>query len=254
MNNVLDDFESYLFLYRKFSISTYNAYKRDVQEFVNYLCDNNIDIQDLKSQDFINFFNKLKAKNISSACASRKVSSLKIFAQFLNEKHNIPDLFEGLELNFDFALYCNNQKILQVLNDFRNKTLTNNELRSYLIIYLLYVAKINVNQLINIRTYDICYETKKILINEKKKISIPMAGLDLLKKYIKILPVNSTYLFPVNFGNLIKPISKQAVWNIIKSFFANLETNKINYNLTGTNKIDIEPEVASVYQKMHPRA
>lgn len=255
--NILDQFESYIFLYKKVSINTYYAYKRDVEEFLSFLATRDRNVLQIQSQDFIDFFNELKKKKLSSSAGVRKASALKAFAQYLHEKHQLPNCEDVIYIQRSFPLMCTPQQISHILESIDKSRLSSyKDIRKYVIVYLLAKVKITINQLVQLRTYHVCSETSTIkLVNKDKTKSIPVASdfMTTLKQYMSQDPFKSSYLFPVKSGNIISSISRQAVWTLLRSLFNRSTNNIASLDKKKRSDMGLDSELLSTYKAKHPR-
>lgn len=261
---LLDQFQAYILLHKKVSLNTYTAYKHDVNEFLEFILTKNKTIEDLTAQDFLEFFNNFKKIQLSSSAAMRKSSALKLFAKYLHEKLLIADFSESINIYSAgrvpsaFPILCNQEKIFQILQTYKDQKLSYKELRNYIILYLLYISKVGINQLVKLHTYDLNHENLSIAVTlqskgitpKKRSIQLAPDFFNLIKEYILQTPYNSTYLFPVKLGNNIKPISRQAVWSLLRLI---LKQTK-HVSLIESNEImQLEPDLQKMYLKSHPR-
>jgi len=94
-------------------------------------------------------------------------------------------------------------------------------------LYLLYISGMRVSELIALRTTDFHFDTGFISVTGKgskqRMIPLPHAISSLIKNYFNTLATlfetvndRSSYIFPVMYGKIIKPISRQSCWLILK--------------------------------------
>lgn len=247
----LAKFESYLFLQKRVALRTFIAYKKDIKELLQFLADNE---KLINEQDIVNYINFLGTQQLSLASVKRKMSSLKLFLRFLHEKYQVPDLSNLVKIKSTFVIFSKDVDILQIINNQKNKNLNFTQHRTLLILYLLYATKVRINEIIKLKISDIDFEKQELRILKKntekyKRVILPLDLLQMLKAYIKQIPYNTLYLFPVMLGNLIVPISRQAVLAQILNFakkFKNKEVPLITNNF-------IDKELIEQYKKNHPR-
>lgn len=263
LNNAIDDFNAYLILYKKLALSTFQAYKHDVQTFMNYLQENEKNLESLSQEDIKLYFKSLKTKKVSSAKAIRSASALKLFVTFLRDNYGCPNLDCEIKVNNNFPVNCNEEEIKHIIANFEKayynvsaeSGYTFQDLRNYIILYLLYISKININQLIRTTLNNLDYENRilKIFVSERcKNISLPLNFFNILQNYIKSIPHETQYLFPVKLGNDVNHISRQAVWSSIRLFL-----NRTAYSITLNHPSEghtIDIEHLEVYKKGHPRS
>lgn len=231
--NRISEFLDYLRLEKRYSDHTIDAYKRDLNMFINYLSQEQIDVIDeivIKNYLAFLYVNKLTKKTIS-----RKISSIKSYYNFLNKKYGIKNDFLSQvkspkkdkllpELIYKDEL----SKILNYRFDgafcYRNKA----------IISLLYSSGIRVSELCNI-TLDCIDLNNRFLVVKGKGNKTRIAPfskncmLDIetymnLERNVKVKS-DCIHLFINKFGKRITP---RAIENIVKD---------LSFKLFGTNKL-----------------
>ena len=84
VNNLIEKYLENILTKKNVSKNTFMSYKNDLQQFQKFLNLNEIEnVNDDKIKDYVNFL----AKNYSTASHCRKLSSLKNFFIFLEEKN-----------------------------------------------------------------------------------------------------------------------------------------------------------------------
>lgn len=93
MKETKDNFYLFSFLEelksgKNFSLNTIFSYKRDIQQFLSYLAEKNINLKDISVKELRNYLSYLREINSRSSIA-RKISSLRSFFKFLVKKQII---------------------------------------------------------------------------------------------------------------------------------------------------------------------
>lgn len=302
MEQYIGQFEIYLLTEKRSARNTVSAYMQDLRQFESYLSKrelifNNLDLVQLKA--YLTYLRKNKA--LSARSMSRKISALKVFYNFLAREHdhlnlaqslNLPKLEKRLpkfltELEVEQLLTCANQDKTDL--GVRNRTM----------ISLLYVTGMRVSELTNLKISDIRFDTGFITVSGKggKERLVPVPKeflLELEQNYLKTAHANlsgksnlnsSACLFPVLYGAKIRPITRQAFWQILKNLAkqANIQSelspHKLRHSLAthllrkGANlrllqmllghenlstvqiytHVDVD-YLRSIYDKRHPRS
>ncbi|TVY12433.1 tyrosine-type recombinase/integrase [Candidatus Phytoplasma pini] len=170
--NLISYFENFLKIERNYSSLTIANYIYDVQEFKNFLINNNIEFnleflsQKNKARSFLVFLHSKKLKDTS---VSRKISALKTFYNFLIErfdlKINIFKLIKLKKIPKKIPKIISEEDIQKLFDSIdQNKILG---FRNYLILELLYSFGLRVSELINLKVQDIYFDNAQILINGK---------------------------------------------------------------------------------------
>ena len=153
--------------------NTIISYKYDINQFDNFIRRKKKSFKSIIKKDILDFLESLKIKNVKNKTKSRKIFALKRFYKFLiseriikrnpMEKIDIPKSEDTLSITLTA------DQIKKILK-FVSKT-TNNytDVRSNLIIELLYSTGIRVSELISIKTNNINLKKNNILIDPPEK-------------------------------------------------------------------------------------
>jgi integrase/recombinase XerD len=221
----IDLFISYLITEQRFSMHTVHSYSSDIKQFILFLKKKKIATHQCKKKVITAFLRSLKQAGLSASSLSRKVSSLKRFFSFLNNRFSLENAaktihFPKLEKKLPSYL---TEKEVQKLLCMANKETGNKGIRNKVMIYLLYATGIRISELLFLQIADICFETAFIKVlgkgDKERMVPIPKNILLLLKQYILFLfnnknrVISKKYLF---FSHTNKPLSRQAFWFILK--------------------------------------
>ena len=224
---MIEKFLKYLELERNYSSNTINSYKIDLEEYNNYLKENNKNIKDTDYKFVRSYLTYMFNKKYEKKTISRHISTLRSYYKYLLEekiiKKNPMILISNPKLDKKLPnfLYYDELEILLNIPD-KSTTLG---LRDALILELLYSTGIRVSELINIKIKDINFSDKKILIFGKgsKERYVLYGNIlnDLLDLYLKEsrskLNKNSDYLILNKNGSKITDRGiRLIIANIIK--------------------------------------
>lgn len=202
----LDDFLKYIDLERNDSKYTTINYQLDIEEYLKYCKDYNVNFEKVTYKQARNYINYLyDEKNDKASTISRKMSALRTFYRYLESI--------GIE-NYAFSLLKLPKKGKRLPKYFEYNELEelfdvpdiNDPLgeRNRLILEMLYASGIRVSELVNIKLTDISDSTKTIKIlgkgNKERIAYYNNITSKYLNKYLKdgrkILNINdSNYLF-----------------------------------------------------------
>jgi len=153
--------------------NTIISYKYDINQFNNFIKKKKKSFKLINKKDILDFLKSLKLKNVKNKTKSRKIFALKRFYSFLisqkviktnpMEKIDIPKSEDTLSITL------NTDQIEKILKFVSKKTNNYIDIRSNLIIALLYSTGIRVSELISIKTNNIDLEKKNILIDPPEK-------------------------------------------------------------------------------------
>jgi len=153
--------------------NTIISYKYDINQFNNFIKKKKKSFKLINKKDILDFLKSLKLKNVKNKTKSRKIFALKRFYSFLisqkviktnpMEKIDIPKSEDTLSITL------NTDQIEKILKFVSKKTNNYIDIRSNLIIALLYSTGIRVSELISIKTNNIDLAKKNILIDPPEK-------------------------------------------------------------------------------------
>ncbi|PMQ02210.1 MAG: site-specific tyrosine recombinase XerD [Dictyoglomus sp. NZ13-RE01] len=225
MKDELKDFLFYLKYERGLSENTFLSYKKDLEDFINFLSKNNISINELNKKIWQEYLSLLHA-NYTPRSISRKISAIRSFFKFL--------VREGY-LKKNFANFISTPRIPQYLPEYLDENEVSNFLdipstlsplgkRNQAILETLYATGMRVSELVNLNIEDIDLEKGLVKCFGKggKERIIPLG--DYAKESIqRYLEIRHTFkpkekeraLFLNKKG---ERITRQGVWLIVKTY------------------------------------
>ena len=198
--------------------NTIISYKYDINQFNNFIKKKKKNFKSITKKDILDFLESLKLKNLKNKTKSRKIFALKRFYRFLVsekviennpiEKIDIPKAEDTLSITLTA------DQIEKILNFVSKKTNNYIDIRSNLIIELLYSTGIRVSELISIKINNIDLKKRNILIDppekgKSRKERIVFFGeqtKEVIEKYLEFIKIyfkekDSPWLFPSNNSN-----------------------------------------------------
>lgn len=214
IENFLED----LSLKKNVSNSTYVAYEKDLNDYVKYMNNKDIDIFKLKEEEYKEYFDILKTK-IKPTSFRRKNSSIRTFYRYLWKNKLVDKIFDYSSEDLNKNLEIN--EILDVSNkkinykDFIGR-FEDNLYESRLKIISVLVAELNISLLniFEIQIKDLLkYDFKKIVVKRNNKIF----AYDLKENIEKILKeYYEKYAYEKRF--LFSTYNSQAFRNDLKKY------------------------------------
>lgn len=223
MDDLIDEYINYIYIEKKLSNNTKDAYKRDLISFSNYL--NNKEISKINSSDiksYIKHLNDIKDKDRTIA---RKIVSVRTFFDYLmmNKiiKENPCEKIESPKLRKSLPKVLSIEDVNKLLSLKANTPL---EYRNKAMIELMYDAGLRVSELVNLEVNNInlkdCYV--RCFGKGKKERIVPLGDIavEVLDKYINIYRDSllkgyfTDKLFISSYG---KGITRQGFFKILKS-------------------------------------
>ncbi|MFQ3240170.1 MAG: integrase/recombinase XerC [Olleya marilimosa] len=178
---LLKAFLDYLLLEKKYSQLTVNAYKKDIETFLNFVNeeDQTTTIKEVHYSQIRSWIVSLVQKDITNRSINRKISALNSFFKFLLkiEEVNLNPLskHKALKTSKKVQIPFSEKEIATVLDQI-NHDQDFEGLRNKLVIELFYSTGIRRIELINIRLKDVdlINKTVKILGKRNKERIIPL--------------------------------------------------------------------------------
>ena len=233
MNNaIVDKFSAYLLTEKRVSENTFDAYKRDIQQFVDYLNKKKIKLEQVTLPTLKQFLQWLKSEQLKARSMSRKISSLKTFYKYAHtylgwENHAQELIFPKLEKRL--PSYLTEQEVQKLLET-ADRESSIHGFRNKIMLSLLYVSGMRITELTTLKRSDLHFDTGFIAVQGKggkgRMIPIPAHVMKELKGYVETVHKdfikvdapkrNTDFLFPVFYGGKVRPITRQAFWTILK--------------------------------------
>ena len=239
MKRFFEKFQHYLMTEKCVSNNTFQAYQQDLQQFISFIEKEYAisSVVDISNQHVKAFLKHLRQdRHIGAKSASRKLSALKTFTNYLSRFHDIVPFTNGVQFpqlpkNLPQHLTQEQVKNLLLTAD-ADKSLMGQ--RNKVMLCLLYAGGFRASELVALKISHINFEEGCIHVCGKggKDRIVPLTPEThtLLKSYLdmgyqkflvgKIDIVNrqpySDYLFPILYKGKIDHISRQTFWKFIK--------------------------------------
>lgn len=207
LNRFLDFIEGY----RKYSKNTVHSYRNDLNNFLEFCVESNIDrFAQITVKTIKRFMIFLSSKNIKPSTISRKLSALRTFYDFLV----FNDFVETNPVE-NVSNPKREKKLVKTLSENSFSDKLNSLAKSdklyehYLILELLYSTGLRVSELCELKTDDISFDRKTIRVKGKgdKIRLIPLTDhlYKLLNNYLAQRKTDSIYLFTTKKGGRLYP-------------------------------------------------
>lgn len=236
MNTIIEEYLRFIQLEKGLSTNTIGAYKRDLTKYANYLDENKITHIDFVDRQTIQqCLGSLHDEGASSKSLARFVSTVRSFHQFaLREKYAAKDPTVLIETpKYDKKL-PDVLEINEVITLLETPDLSkNNGYRDRTMLELLYATGMRVSELIHIELDDVNLIMGFVKVfgkgNKERIVPLGEAVIEYLTHYIEnIRPqLLKRTITPVLFLNMHgKPLSRQAIWKMIKQNGIKANINK----------------------------
>ncbi len=228
MNELIEEFLSYLSVERGLAKNTLESYKRDLVRFFDYLKSRRItSVSNITRQKITSFMLSEKDRGLSSNSISRELACLKSFFKFLVRENKIkeditsviesPKLWKRLPDTLSLA------EVEMLLKAPNIRDLMGARDRASL--ELMYATGMRVSELINLKMDDVNMEVGFVKCFGKggKERIVPFGkkAKESVEKYLEkarssfLKKKVSNFLFLTRLG---KPMSRQTFWKTIKKY------------------------------------
>ncbi|HRN77854.1 MAG TPA: tyrosine recombinase [Candidatus Dependentiae bacterium] len=241
-STILYKFEAYLLTEKRVAVNTLAAYKKDIDQLADFLKKKKLEIQQVTLKDLKSFLKYLHKQSLSARSIARKISALKTLFSYLNDQFEWKNVAKDLRIpKMDKTLphYLSEPDVEKLFAVADNDNSTH-ALRNKVMLYLMYTSGMRVSELVRLKTSDIQFDTGFITVDGKggkqRIVPIPHAIINMLREYIdtKLEVQNATrkartvvpYLFSTQYAGVIKPMSRQSFWIILKEMWAKTGSKK----------------------------
>lgn len=235
MQSPLVAFETYLLTHKRVARNTFLAYQHDLKQVEQFLANLKKTFETATVEELKLFLQKLTQEQISSRTRARKLSTLKAFYSWAENSLNWANSTTGLvfpKLEKRLPNYLTEKEVerLFALADQDESPLGK---RNKTMLYLLYVTGCRISELVSLKKNALDFEAGFLRVDGKggkeRMVPLPLSILPVLQDYLSqayplLLQHNtqSDYLFPIQYAGVIKPISRQSFWLILKNWCAHI--------------------------------
>ncbi|MEX0672434.1 MAG: tyrosine recombinase [Candidatus Babeliales bacterium] len=244
MDALYDQFESYLLTEKRVSKNTFDAYCNDLEQLQNYLSEQKKTLKKIGSKELKGFIRYLKEDlNLSPRSIARKISTVKVFFDYLSEYCGFDNCAVDLtfpKLDKRLPHYLAEEEVEDLITVAAKKK-TPIGVRNNMMLTLLYVTGMRISELIMLKVSDLQFDTGFLTITSGKGgkgriVPLPRPVQSLLQEYLsdthplltkhKDQQLFTDWLFPVFYGGILKYITRQAFWGILKKIARGTGTQK----------------------------
>lgn len=222
VQDLLDQFLTYLRLERGLSSLSVSAYRTDIRQFLSYIKDDFSVLQSLKPEVATDYIQGLFQQNISAQTQSRKLSALKQFGKYLRAQHGFAHAaFEHVRLP------KTQRSVPKPLSESAVNALLQSPavsdwmgLRDRSMLEMMYATGLRVSELVNLQYNQINRQSQwvRVIGKGQKERLVPYgdAAELALEAYIKTLPKSLKHPSHVYISQKGSVMTRQAFWYRIK--------------------------------------
>jgi len=225
---IIQAFLTYLTAEKGLSKNTVASYHLDLKKFHTFLTGKAEDFLSFSKADIVDFIQKLRDENYSTASICRFISTIKSLCKYLLVENRITeDPSENLQApkrweRLPKAISIADVKTLLESGNPNNlsKPVVN---RDYVMFELLYSSGLRVSELISLRLEDISFDAGFLRVigkgSKERIVPLHMRALERLKRYVSLKrpeilrKKSSPYLFITRRGG---PMTRQRFWQTMK--------------------------------------
>ena len=213
MSRYIESFLEYLLINKAVSKNTYDAYKRDLIQFEEFLSK---PITQAQTGDIISFLSEIDNKR----SLNRKLSAINSFFDFAYKREIVDEKFNIKQAKIPKTLpkFLSKEEILKSVSHINYSEASWFELRDKALILFLYACGLRISEALNVKLGDIENGWVKVTMakGEKQRV-VPVADVALMAidEYLHKRPCNSEYVFVNKNCNKLSRIS---AFNITKKY------------------------------------
>ncbi|MDD2490016.1 MAG: tyrosine-type recombinase/integrase, partial [Bacilli bacterium] len=233
---LIKDYINYIYIEKKLSLNTKNAYEHDLMNFRQFLHEkrHKNNINDITEQDIIFYLEDLTKQGISPNSRTRHIISIKNFYKYLSREklctHNPSENIETPKLKKKLPQVLTIEEITKLLNW---QPTNNYEYRNKAMLELMYATGLRVTELVNLKLNDINLEMNLVRCMGKgsKERIIPIGDMatKALTEYIDIYRptlLKGRLTDDLFLNNHSTKITRQGFFKVLKQMAKKQEINK----------------------------
>jgi integrase/recombinase XerD len=228
-------FFAFLLTEKRVADNTFQAYKSDIEKFCDFLKSLSLGLHSCDKKVLREYLKSLKKQGLTAKSIARKISSLKNFLAFLQDRYKFDNVSDSLilpKIEKKLPLYLTETEIERLLA-VANRDQSDKGVRNKVMLYLMYATGMRVSELVNLTIDQINFQTGFVNLigkgNKERGVPLPKNILELLRYYLdhiykKLLPEaqfgadQKNYLFAVNYGKHLRNLTRQSFWGILKKY------------------------------------
>lgn len=202
---------------------------RDIKQLEEFLSARSYDIAHATQETLMHFLTHLKEQHCTARSMARKISSMKVFFGWAQKQYGYTNPTEHIKspkLEKKLPQYLSEKEVEELFSVAAQDSSDLGK-RNSMMLNLLYVSGVRISELTHLKCSHIDHESSTLIIeghgSKGRVVPIPAASSLLLKNYIADVHAkfvaqhgHTDYLFPIMYGQIIKPISRQSFWSILK--------------------------------------
>lgn len=228
----INDFERYLLTEKRVAKNTFDAYRRDLIQLIDYMEQASLACATITLQELQAFLVYLRKKNITARSIARKISCTKTFFSFLKQYHGLENHAQSLHtptLEKRLPTYLKEQEVERLLETAHLDTSIHG-VRNATMLYLLYATGLRISELVSLNVNALDFSQGYITVhgkgNKERIVPLPEHLMQFIEYYLEeIYPqllikdgehCTTHFLFPTFYAGVLKAMSRQMFWVYLK--------------------------------------
>ncbi len=226
---VVNFFLQHLQVERRLSPLTLRSYQIDLLQFLDFLSQDNLQVNQLKSQTIRLWLVELSNQGIQNRSINRKMASLRTFFKYLQRRGDVTDnpmqTIRMVKTSKSLPSYLRESEMEQIFNQNETSKLTFEEVRDQLALMLLYGTGMRLAELIQLTHQQVNLSAKTLRVigkrNKERIIPMPSILVDLVNQYQSLNPFQSSYLLVTDKG---EPCYPMFIQRLVKKYLGEVST------------------------------
>ncbi len=226
---VVNFFLQHLQVERRLSPLTLRSYQIDLLQFLDFLSQDNLQINQLKSQTIRLWLVELSNQGIQNRSINRKMATLRTFFKYLQRRGDVTDnpmqTIRMVKTSKSLPSYLRESEMEQIFNQNETSKLTFEEVRDQLALMLLYGTGMRLAELIQLTHQQVNLSAKTLRVigkrNKERIIPMPSILVDLVNQYQSLNPFQSSYLLVTDKG---EPCYPMFIQRLVKKYLGEVST------------------------------
>ena len=226
---VVNFFLQHLQVERRLSPLTLRSYQIDLLQFLDFLSQDNLQVNQLKSQTIRLWLVELSNQGIQNRSINRKMATLRTFFKYLQRRGDVTDnpmqTIRMVKTSKSLPSYLRESEMEQIFNQNETPKLTFEEVRDQLALMLLYGTGMRLAELIQLTHQQVNLSAKTLRVigkrNKERIIPMPSILVDLVNQYQSLNPFQSSYLLVTDKG---EPCYPMFIQRLVKKYLGEVST------------------------------
>jgi integrase/recombinase XerC len=226
---VVNFFLQHLQVERRLSPLTLRSYQIDLLQFLDFLSQDNLQVNQLKSQTIRLWLVELSNQGIQNRSINRKMATLRTFFKYLQRRGDVTDnpmqTIRMVKTSKSLPSYLRESEMEQIFNKNESPKHTFEDVRDQLALMLLYGTGMRLAELIQLTQQQVNLSAKTLRVigkrNKERIIPMPNILVDLVNQYQSLNPFQSSNLLVTDKG---EPCYPMFIQRLVKKYLGEVST------------------------------